>query len=202
VYARIIKDRLYGARPDLSWLRDRAREMLDEARVPHVDGCEAEAAELARRWGADERSAREAAILHDITKRLDPAGQALLCERYGIEPDDIEAANPKLLHAKTGAAVARAVYGARDDVYGAILWHTTGREGMSLLEKIVYIADYIEPTRDFEGVDRLRETAYADLDAAVAHGLELSVRDLDSRGMTPHPNSLRALQFLKGTDRK
>ncbi|MDR1299859.1 MAG: nicotinate (nicotinamide) nucleotide adenylyltransferase [Oscillospiraceae bacterium] len=202
VYARIIKDRLYGARPDLEWLRERAYGMLDEARVPHVAGCEGEAAKLARRWGADARSAREAAILHDITKRLDTAGQAQLCERYGITADDIETDNPRMLHAKTGAAVARDVFGARDDVYGAIMWHTTGREDMSLLEKVIYIADYIEPTRDFENVDRLRELAYIDLDAAVAYGLELSVADLASRGMTPHPHSLGALQFLKGTDKK
>jgi nicotinate-nucleotide adenylyltransferase len=201
VYARIIKDRLYGARPDIGWLRERAREMLDEERIPHVEGCESEAAKLARRWGADARSAREAAILHDITKRLDPDGQALLCRRYGIAPDDIEAANPRMLHAKTGAAVARDEFGARDDVYGAIMWHTTGRADMSLLEKIIYIADYIEPTRDIDNVDRLRELAYADLDAAVAYGLELSIQDLATRGMTAHPNSLEALQFLKGKEK-
>jgi nicotinate-nucleotide adenylyltransferase len=197
VYACIIRKGLYGARPELAWLRERAYAMLDDSRVAHVEGCELEAARLADRWGADERSAREAAILHDITKRLDADGQLAMCERYGVRADEIEREYPRLLHAKTGAAFARAEFAVSDAVYDAILWHTTGRADMALLEKIMYIADYIEPTRDFEDVDALRELAYSDLDAAVICGLDFSITDITSRGITPHPHSLEALRFLR-----
>jgi nicotinate-nucleotide adenylyltransferase len=197
VYWEIIKKRFYGAQPNLDWLREKAYAYLDEKRVPHVRGCEQEAVRLAERWGVDEGLAAEAAILHDMTKKVQGAEQLHLCEEYGIITDVDEKANTKLLHAKTGAALARALFGVCDEVYSAIAWHTTGRAGMSLLEKLIYIADYIEPTRDFEGVETLRRLAYADLDAALIRGLEMSLEDLESRGAVPHVNSLSALAWLK-----
>ena len=84
----------------------------------------------------------------------------------------------KLLHSKTGAAIARWEYGMPERVCDAICWHTTGKPDMTTLEKILYIADYMEPTRDFDGVERLRALVYEDLDAAVRLGLEMSVEDL------------------------
>ncbi len=197
VYWEIIKKRFYGAQPDLDWLREKAHAYLDEKRVPHVLGCEQEAVRLAERWGADAGFAAEAAILHDITKKVQAAGQLHLCEEYGIITDVDEKANSKLLHAKTGAALARALFGVCDEVCSAIAWHTTGRAGMSLLEKLIYLADYIEPTRDFEGVETLRRLAYMDLDAALIRGLEMSLEDLEGRGAVPHANSLSALTWLK-----
>ncbi|MDR1132148.1 MAG: nicotinate (nicotinamide) nucleotide adenylyltransferase [Oscillospiraceae bacterium] len=196
VYNEIIRKRYYGAQPNLDWLRERAGAYLDEKRVPHVAGCEREAVRLARRWGADPGLAAEAGILHDITKKLKGPEQLILCEEYGIIADVDEKANYKLLHAKTGAAFARSHFGVGDEVYSAIFWHTTGRADMSLLDKIIYIADYIEPTRDFAGLDKLRALAYSDLDAALIQGLEMSIADLESRGGTPHVNSLAALQWL------
>lgn len=197
VYWEIIKKRFYGAQPNLDWLREKAFAHLDEKRVPHVRGCEQEAVRLAERWGADTGLAAEAAILHDITKKVQGAGQLHLCEKYGIITDVDEKANTKLLHAKTGAALARVLFGVCDEVYSAIVWHTTGRAGMSLLEKLIYIADYIEPTRDFEGVETLRRLAYLDLNAALIRGLEMSLEDLKSRSAVPHANSLTALAWLK-----
>jgi nicotinate-nucleotide adenylyltransferase len=197
VYACIIRGGLYGARPELGWLRERAYAMLDGGRVAHVEGCEREAARLADRWGEDERSAREAAILHDVTKRLDADAQLELCERYSIYADEIEREYTKLLHSKTGAAVARAEFCVSDAVYNAIMWHTTARADMTMLEKIIYVADYIEPTRDFDETARLRYLAYSDIDAAVEYGLEISIADVTSRGVTPHPRSLEALEFLR-----
>ncbi|MDR1589602.1 MAG: nicotinate (nicotinamide) nucleotide adenylyltransferase [Oscillospiraceae bacterium] len=201
VYECIIRGGLYGARPELGWLRERAYAMLDGGRVAHVEGCELEAARLAARWGEDERSAREAAILHDVTKRLGADGQLELCERYGIRADELERESAKLLHSKTGAAVARAEFHVSDAVYNAIMWHTTGKADMTMLEKLIYIADYIEPTRDFDEAARLRDLAYTDIDAAVIYGLEISIADITSRGVTPHPRSLEALKFLRTSRR-
>jgi nicotinate-nucleotide adenylyltransferase len=196
VYSYIIMKRLYGAKPDFNWLRARAVEMLDSDRVEHVLGCEMEAERLARRWGAAEDEAREAALLHDITKRAGQSEQLELCALYGIKPDALESETTRLLHSKTGAAVARARFGVSNEVYGAIKWHTTGRAGMTLLEKIMYMADYIEPTRVIDGVDRLRELAFSDLNRAMILGLEMSMADISERRLTPHSNSLEALSYL------
>ena len=195
VYARIIRKRDYGAKPQLDWLRERAYSFLKPTRVPHVAGCEREAVKLAERWGADPGDAAEAAILHDITKKLSMPEQLQLAEKYGIVFDALERGNIKLTHAITGAALSRDLFGVTDAVYGAIRWHTTGRPDMTLLEKIIYLADYVEPTRDFPGVERLRSLCYEDLDAAMALGLEMSLEELEAAGTVPHGDSLEALRW-------
>jgi nicotinate-nucleotide adenylyltransferase len=199
-YAYIIKNRLYGARADFSWLRERAFETMKPKRIQHTLGCEAEAARLAQRWGADADEAHEAAILHDITKHLELDEQLQLCRKYDIMTDTIELSEVKLLHAKTGAAVARDLYGASKSVHDAIFWHTTGKANMTLLEKIIYIADYIEPTREFDGLDALRSLAYRDLDQAIVKGLEMSIEDMKARGIVSHRRTDEALAWLLHTE--
>ena len=196
-YAAIIRYRFYDAAPELSWLREQAYTMLDERRIAHVAGCESEAIELARRWGEDPETAAEAGILHDITKRLSHEEQLNLCEKYAIICDSAERSMPKLLHAKTGAAVARERFGVRDPVYEAIRWHTTGKPDMTLLEKIIYLADYIEPTRDFPGVDTLRELAYEDLDRALLLGLQMTIEEVRSHGEEPYIDTLTACAWYE-----
>ncbi len=195
-YAYIIKNKLYGAKAEFKWLRARVFDTMKPKRIPHTLGCEAEAVRLAQRWGADESEAREAAILHDITKHLEIDDQLQLCRKYDIMTDTVEIAEVKLLHSKTGAAVARDIYGASQAVHDAILWHTTGRANMTLLEKIIYIADYIEPTREFDGLDELRRLAYGDLDLAIIKGLRMSIEDMRSRGIMPHLRTAEALDWL------
>lgn len=202
VYAYIIRSRLYGARVAFAWLREKAYAMLKPKRIPHVRGCEAEAISLARRWGCDPEQAAEAAILHDCTKKEPLAAQLTMCARYGLEPDELERSSEKLLHAKTGAAIAQHEFGAAPAVAEAIRWHTTGRPGMTTLEKIMYMADYIEPNRDFEGVERLRALAYSDLDAAMRLGLQMSLDDIRAQGNIPHPDSLGALEFYSRREKE
>lgn len=196
-YALIIRNRFYDASPELRWLRERAYLMLDERRIAHVAGCESEAIELARRWGEDPETAAEAGILHDITKRLSHEEQLNLCEKYAIICDSAERVTPKLLHAKTGAAVARELFGVRDPVYEAIRWHTTGKPDMALLEKIIYLADYIEPSRDFPGVGKLRELAYEDLDRALLLGLQMTIEEVRSHGEEPYIDTLTACAWYE-----
>ena len=195
VYARIIKVRDYGAKPQLDWLRTQAYKFLKPTRVPHVAGCEREAVKLAERWGADPGDAAEAGILHDITKKLTMAEQLKLAEKYGIVFDALERENIKLTHAITGAELSRDLFGVTDEVYDAIRWHTTGKPDMTLLEKIIYLADYIEPTRDFEGVEPLRALAYEDIDAAMALGLKMSLEELKAAGIVPHNDSVEAYKW-------
>ncbi len=200
VYAEIIRRRLYGAKVNFPWLRERSYAMLRPRRVAHVQGCEAEAVRLARRWGADEERAAEAAILHDCTKKELLPEQLRLCAKYGIIPDELERENGKLLHAKTGAAVAKFEFGSDEQVVEAIRWHTTGRPNMTTLEKVLYMADYMEPTRDFPGVEELRRLAYEDLDRAMVRGFEMSLADLTARGEEPHKNTVAALQWYQNRE--
>lgn len=202
VYAYIIRGRCYGAKPELGWLRNQIRRYVDGRRLEHTLGCESEAVRLAERWGVDSGDAAEAAILHDITKQFTREEQLKLCGRYGIITDSVEKGSEKLLHSKTGAALAREEFGAPDEISNAILWHTTGRAGMTLLEKIIYMADYIEPTRSFEGVEELRKLAYEDLDAAVRLGLSISVGELRQKGHEVHIRTAEALRELAASDLK
>ena len=195
VYAEIIRRRLYGAKPDFAWLREKAYAMLKPSRIPHVRGCEQEAVRLAGFWGEDPEEAAEAGILHDVTKKLDLEGQLLLCRKYDIVIDALESRSDKLLHSKTGAAVAQHEFGASDAVVSAITWHTTGRPGMSRLEKILYLADYMEPTRSFDGVEELRRLSYLDLDRAMELGLSMSISDLKARHKEIHPMTEKAMEY-------
>lgn len=202
VYAYIIAGRLYGARPDFDWLRRRAHSYLKSKRVAHVLGVEQEAVKLAERWGESAEDAAEAAICHDITKKLDRDDQLRLCDKYAIITDEYERNSEKLLHAKTGAAFAGELFGLSDAVKSAIRWHTTGRAGMTALEKITYLADYIEPNRaGFAGLEELRRTCYEDLDAAMELAARMSIDEVMGRGQAPHHNTLEAWRYYRNAIR-
>ena len=203
VYGYILREGLYDTRADLKHLplrtlRPVALSYLKHKRIPHVLGTEQEAIRLAERYGADVEKARVAALLHDCTKRLDMEEQLALCRQYGIRLDALEQQALKLLHAKTGAAIARDVFGVDDEIYRAIWWHTTGHAGMTLLEKIMYLADYIEPSRDFPGVDKLRAVCYKDLDEGLLMGLEMTIEEMTSMGNPVHHATIEARDALKG----
>lgn len=203
VYGYILRHGLYGTECDLKQLplerlRPVALSYLKGRRIPHVLGTEETAARLAEQYGADVTAARQAALLHDCTKRLTMEEQLALCEKYGIELDALERTALKLLHAKTGAAIAADVFGMSDEVVSAIRWHTTGKADMTLLEKVIYLADYIEPTRDFPGVDELRSVCERDLDEALCLGLSMTVEEMKAWGSPVHEKTLEALAYLKG----
>jgi len=201
VLAVIREKGLYGVGESLKGLpfvelRRVSLALLKEKRVAHVIGCCETAVKLARRWGANEEDAARAGILHDVTKALDYNAQLLLCGKYGIIIDDFERKNWKLLHSRTGAAVARHIFGENDAVCDAIYWHTTGRANMTLLEKILYIADYMEPNRDFPGVEKLRALTEIDLDAAMLCGFQMSIDLLESEGKALGTDTVQARDFL------
>lgn len=203
VYGYILRQGLYGTNADLknlsiSQLRPVALSYLKHKRIPHVLGTEQEAIRLAERYGADVEKARVAALLHDCTKKLDMDAQLALCDHYGIQLDELERVSLKLLHSKTGAALARDVFGVDEEIYNAIWWHTTGHAGMTLLEKIIYLADYIEPSRDFPGVDKLRQVCYKDLNEGLCLGLEMTIQEMTDMGNPVHRATLEARDALKG----
>ena len=170
--------------------------LLKPSRVAHVLGCRQTAKELAKIHGADPTDAQRAALLHDITKALDGDHQLTLCREYGINLDDFSANNPKTLHALTGSLVAKRIFGENEAVVAAIRSHTTGKADMNTLQKIIYVADYMEPNRDFPGVEQLRQLAYTDLDGALKLGLTMTLQLLMEQGRDISPESRQALEFL------
>lgn len=201
VYGYVLREHLYGTHKALTGLtpdelRPIALSYLKPKRMPHVLGTEQEAVRLVRRYGGDETQARIAALLHDCTKKLDMAQQLALCEKYGIMLDELEQKALKLLHSKTGAAIARDVFGVEDAVYDAIFYHTTGKPDMTRLEKIIYLADYIEPTRDFPGVDELRKTVYEDMDKGLLMGLTMTIQEMEEMGNPVHHLTRDARDYL------
>ena len=180
----------------LPQLEEKVVGLLKPGRVAHVLGCRDTAVELARLWGADETDAARAALLHDITKALDTDMQLALCRAYGVDLDAFSQHNPKTLHALTGSLVAYRIFGENQAVVNAIRCHTTGKANMNMLEKIIYVADYMEPNRDFPGVEKLRNLAYTDIDQALRVGLETTLDMLRRQGKEISPESAEALAWL------
>jgi nicotinate-nucleotide adenylyltransferase len=170
--------------------------LLKESRVRHVLGCRDTAVALAEKWGADVTDAARAGLLHDITKALDGPLQLTLCHEYGTILSDFSVRYPKTLHALTGSLVAQRIFGENQAVVDAIASHTTGKADMNLLEIIIYVADYMEPNRDFPGVERLRELAFTDIHAALKLGLEYTLEHLKNQGAEVSPESRAALASL------
>ena len=201
VAAYIQDNGLYGADRDLRALPMEELEkvvisLLKPNRVAHVLGCRDTAVQMAKHWGASETDAARAGILHDITKALDGPLQLTLCSQYGIILDKFSESNPKTLHALTGSLVAQRIFGENKAVVDAIRWHTTGKANMNLLQKIIYVADYMEPNRDFPGVEQLRHLAFTDLDGALKLGLEMTLSMLKEQGREISPESQQALAWL------
>ncbi len=204
VYGYILERGLYGIEGSMKNLTPQALRavsyaMIKAKRIPHVRGTEETAITLAKHWGEDEEAASRAAILHDCTKYWELPEQLALCEKYRIPLTDLERASVKLLHAKTGAALAQHVFGESPAICQAIANHTTGHPAMSRLDKVLYLADFMEPNRDFEGVEALRALVYEDLDRAMILGLTMTVAELREKGAQINENTMNTLAFLRGT---
>ena len=138
--------------------KNKLKSTLSEKRYKHSLGVCDEAVKLAEKYGADTEKAYTAGILHDCAKGYDTDEQIELCQKYGVVLDDITLACKPVIHAPLGAKIAKTEYGVNDkDVLDAIMCHTVAKENMSLLDKIIYIADMIEPMRDFDGVTSLEK---------------------------------------------
>ena len=196
---------LYGTGKDrqnlpMEELEAEVVSLLNPNRVAHVLGCRDCALELAGLYGENEVDAARAGLLHDITKAIDGPLQLTLCAEYGMVLDEFSQAYPKTLHALTGSLVAERIFGENENVVRAICHHTTGRADMTMLEKIIYIADYVERNRNFPGVEEMRRLAYTDLDAAVRMGLESAVAHVKRQGQGLAPATLEALAYLQNQE--
>ncbi len=202
VYGYILREGLFGTKADLKQLSDKhlraiSYAMVKAKRLPHIQGTEETAAALAAFWGVSPEKARRAAILHDCTKYWTLEQHLETCAKYGVELDELECVSVKLLHSKSAAALAQYVFAEPEEECRAISAHTTGKPGMTTFDKILYLADYMEPTRDFDGVEELRRLVWEDLDRAMILGLEMSIEDLKEKGATVHPNTWGTLEELR-----
>ena len=185
--------------PDIRQIRKAMEKALDPKRYEHTLGVAYTAAALAMRYGEDINNAILAGMLHDCAKCLTNEKRLIICEKYNIAINDAERKNPYLLHAKVGSFLAMKKYGVTDkDVINAILNHTTGRPGMSLLEKIIWIADYIEPGRkQAPNLALIRKLAFEDLDQAFLTALRDTLEYLHAGKMEVDNMTQRTYDFYR-----
>ena len=169
------------------------KERLTERRFIHSLNVAKSAKELAIIYGCDPEKAYTVGLIHDCCKD-EPAGlQLSYMIENGVELTDCEINTPKLYHAICGSVFAQKVFGVTDeDMLNAVRYHTTGRKNMSLLEKVVFIADFISEERDYNGVEIMREKAKRSLDEAIIEGLSFTIKDLIERERIIHPDTVDA----------
>lgn len=184
---------------DITRIRKSMEKKLDPKRYEHTLGVAYTAASLAMRYGADMNNALVAGLLHDCAKCMTNEKKLSICEKHNIAVTRAEEKNPFLLHAKVGSFLAMKKYGVTDkDVINAILNHTTGRPDMSLLEKIIWIADYIEPGRkSAPNLEEIRRMAFIDLDQALLMALEDTLNYLDKGKMEVDSMTQKTYDFYK-----
>ena len=185
--------------PDIRKIRKAMEKALDPKRYEHTLGVAYTAAALAMRYGDDVNNAILAGMLHDCAKCLTNEKRLSICEKYNIAVNEAERKNPYLLHAKVGSFLAMKKYGVTDkDVINAILNHTTGRPGMSLLEKIIWIADYIEPGRkQAPNLPLIRKLAFEDLDQALLTALRDTLEYQKKKKMEVDNMTQRTYDFYR-----
>ena len=166
---------------------------LTQGRFYHSQCVAAEAEKLARRYGADPEKARLCGILHDVMKDTPAQEQLKILEKSGIILTVAQRRNRKLWHALSGAAYLRDALGIADqEILGAVECHTSGKGGMSLLDKVLFVADYISADRDYPGVEELRVTAYRSLEEAMVEGIRFTVDELMGQNLPVAAESIEA----------
>ena len=182
-------------------IKEKLQSALSIDRYIHTLGVAEEAQKLAAVYGDAElvKKAEYAGLLHDCAKDYPDDMKKRFCKEYHVPVDDVMKKQLGLIHPFLGAEVAKREYGVEDeDIIGAIRWHTTGKPEMTVLEKIVFIADYIEPNRKpFDGLEKARKLAYEDLDKAMAYILESTNEYVKERNRALHPYSVEALEYYK-----
>lgn len=168
------------------------KSQMTEKRFIHTLGVMETARKLAKKYGADEEKAEIAALIHDVAKCWPVKEQSAYITEHQLDVNILHY-DKELWHAEVGAHYAFAEYGIDDeDMRYAIRYHTSGRMGMSLLEKIIWVADYIEPNRSFDGVEKARKLAKTSLEEAILYGLNNTIIFLIAKGKVIYPTTLDA----------
>ena len=184
---------------DMKSYQKKLKREMDEGRYQHTLGVMFTSAALAIRYEYDIQKAQMAGLLHDCAKCIPNGKKLKLCEKHNIQITEVERRNPFLLHAKLGAFLAMHEYGINDkEIVSAILNHTTGKPNMSLLDKIVYVADYIEPRRNkAPNLTEVRKLAFMDLDEALYKILSDTLAYLDDGPGEVDEMTVKAYEYYK-----
>ncbi len=178
---------------DIDELKRHIKDRLTEKRYHHSLCVADEAVRLADRYGADKQKAYLAGLLHDVLKDTSNNEQLKFAKEFGIMLSDLEISAPKLYHSLIGCEYVKRILGINDEeIYGAIKYHTTAKADMTLLEKVIYLADYTSLDRDYNGVEMMREAVEKGLQPALKEALDFTVSDLRSRNVPVHPDTLAA----------
>ena len=168
-------------------------DSLSEFRRIHSLNVSTEAVRFAEKYGADPQKARLAGLLHDVTKETSPDKQLKLIENGGIMLSEVERRSPKLWHAVSGACYVRDVLGIDDeDIFNAIRYHTTARAGMSMLEKVIFLADFTSAERSYPDIDVIRGFGEESLEKGMLYGIGTTIARLAGRGDMISPDALAA----------
>ncbi len=174
-------------------MKDKLKQYLDEDRYIHSIEVMNLSVELARRYGENEQKAAVAGILHDCAKCLPHDKMMEMCLKYNADIDSIMMEEKALIHGPLGERMARYVFDIQDfDILMSIKYHSTGRKDMTLLDKIIYIADYIEPGRSFSGIDEIRAQVKVNLDRAILMAIDNTIQFILSKGALIHPYTIDA----------
>ena len=154
------------------------------------------AKELAAIYGCDEGKAYYAGLIHDCTKNTPEEKQLKIMRDAGIELTELEMNNKKLWHAISGSAFIQSEYGITDpEIVSAVRYHTTGKADMTLLQKIIYVADFTSAERDYHNVNEIRHYARTDIDRAVFEGADFCIKELEKHGRDIHPDTVAARNY-------
>lgn len=176
------------------------RERLDDYRFHHSMCVAEKAVELANLYGADTEKAYVAGLLHDVCKNLKDEEQLQFFTSSAIMLTDAQRVSPKVWHAMSGAYYVENIIGIDDEeIISAVRYHTTGKADMSLLEKVIYIADFTSSDRTYPDVDVLREIVNKDLDGGIIYALRHTIVSLANKNMVIQPETLEAYNFLIGS---
>ena len=179
-------------------IKDKLIEDIGQDRFLHCLRVEETAIILGEKYNIDINKVKTAAILHDCAKFKEKKNLLKMACEFDIILDDVQKINLELIHSPLGAKIAQKKYGVEDqEILDAIKYHTTGRKNMTMLDKIIYIADYIEVGRDFPGVDRVREMVMLDLDAGILLALENTIKYLMEKNMLIHVDTINARNDFK-----
>ncbi|WIF96187.1 bis(5'-nucleosyl)-tetraphosphatase (symmetrical) YqeK [Caminicella sporogenes] len=177
----------------MEYLTSQLKKRVSSKRFIHSLGVSETAEKLAKLYNAPIEKAKIAGLLHDYAKDLQDDEAREYIVQFGLKLDDVLKFDINLAHGQIGAELVKRELNISDsDILNAIKYHTTGRENMSILEKIVYIADYIEPSRDFPGVDELRQAAFSNLDEGILLALDKTITYVVKKGKLLHLNSILA----------
>lgn len=177
--------------------------MLDEKLFRHSMGVAKAAASLAEYYGQSKEKAYLTGIVHDYGKRYSRQELIKKAEEMNLRLDRVTREESRLLHAPVGAALLKSEGKVKDpEILRAVYYHTTGRKGMTGLEKVIYLADYIEEGRDFAEADKIRKLAWSDPEQAMLEAVEFAIESVLQRGLLLHPRSVAFRNSLLVTQRK